>query len=116
MVRPQPYRDGTPLLPAGDETGILENIQVLHYPRQRYREGLRKFADGYAVFAFEPVEYCPAGLIDQSREGAIELRIVKLHHVAKSLVNRPADVNREHPALQAIASVPDALDSTLAVL
>src|SRR6185437_14732873 len=96
-VRPQPHRDGTPLFPARDKTCVLKNVQMLHYPRQGYREGLRKFADGHAVFAFEPVEYCPARLIDQSSKGATEVRIVKLHHAANSLVRDSPEVNLENP-------------------
>lgn len=61
----------TPLAPAGNEAGSLEDAQVLAHRRQRHAERRRQFADG-VLPALQPLEQLSPARVRQRAEDGVE--------------------------------------------
>ena len=74
---------GTARFGARDQSGIGQDVQMLHDRRQGHREWLRQLADRKAGLLRESHHQRAARRIGQRREGAIEIGLAKLNHVVK---------------------------------
>jgi hypothetical protein len=68
---------------ADDETGVGQDVEVLHHRGQRHREGLGEFTDRNRVLFAQAREQGAPGRVGKGRESAVQV----LSFVLGSIVN-----------------------------
>ncbi len=76
-------RDGTARFGARHQSGVGQNVEMLHDRRQRDRERLRQRADRKARLLGEPRQQRAPRRVGQRSESAIERRVAILNHIVK---------------------------------
>jgi hypothetical protein len=80
--RGEPHCHDPPGLRPGDESSVVEYIEMLHHRRQLDRERPCELAHRDAILALEPGEDRPPRGVGEGREGLIELPII-VHRMLK---------------------------------
>ena len=73
--------DGAAGFLALDETGVRQDVEMLHDRGQRHREGLRQLAHRQAFLVLKPRQQRAPRRIGKRRKSAIEPLVLILNHV-----------------------------------
>ena len=68
-------------LPAGDQAGVGQHIEMLHHGRQRHRQRCGQFAHRHGILRTEPRQQAPPRAVGQRAKDPIEPIVYMLNHL-----------------------------------